>query len=264
MIAGEFDLSIGSILAASSMVLAVSVAKYNLPLLAGVLLALTLGLTIGFVNGVMVTKTGLPSFIVTLVTLFVLSGATLGIARILTGTTNINITKSGFLRELFAHSWHNFNISLFWWVLFGISSFWVLHRTTFGNWIFAIGGDVETARLNGVRVDTVKIRLYMFSGFSAALLGVIQTMEYSYADVTRGQAFVFNTIVASVVGGCLLTGGYGSILGVFLGSATYAIVNVGIFYTGWNTDWVQLFIGVLLLLAVLGNNLVRRFALTKP
>jgi simple sugar transport system permease protein len=264
MIAGEFDLSIGSTFACSSMIVAISVATFHLPLLLGVVLALAFGLLVGVVNGLLVVRTGLPSFIVTLVMLFALAGLSLAVSRAIMGTTSLSMTTSGPVHAVFGGKVGPFNVSLIWWVLIACGASYVLQATRFGNWVFAVGGDRETARLSGVPTGRVKIMLYMYSGFSAALVGTIQAIEFNNADVTRGQGFVFQAIVAAVVGGCLLSGGYGSALGVVFGTMTYAIISIGIFYTGWNPDLVQLFVGVLLFFAVIGNNYVRRLALSRP
>lgn len=109
--------------------------------------------------------------------------------------------------------------------------------------------------------NKAKIALYAGSGFGAALVGVIQTILYNGAQVANGQSVVFNSIIAVVIGG-VLTGGYGSVVGVLLGTLTFAIVNQGIYYTGWNADWAALILGILLLVAVLMNNTFRRLALS--
>ena len=111
----------------------------------------------------------------------------------------------------------------------------MLHVSRFGNWIFAVGGDLQSARATGIPTDRVKIGLFMASAFGAALVGVIQTIIYNSAQVANGQSFVFNSIIAVVIGGVLLTGGYGSVVGVMLGTLTFAIVGQGIYYTGWNS-----------------------------
>jgi simple sugar transport system permease protein len=263
MIAGEFDLSVGSVLGTSSMVVAVSVTTFGLPLWLAVVLALTFGLVVGFINGVMTTRTGLPSFIVTLVTLFVVSGGSLGLSRLITGSSTLSIYDVGFPHDLFGAQWQWFNISILWWLGVAVVGYWVLNKLAFGNWIFAIGGDSETARLAGVPISKVKIRLFMATATAAALVGVIQALEFNNADASRGTSFIFTSIAAVVIGGVLLGGGYGSVLGIVFGTATYSIVSLGVFYTGWQTDWVQLILGLLLLAAVLGNNLVRRLALTR-
>lgn len=108
----------------------------------------------------------------------------------------------------------------------------------------------------------VKTILFMASSMGTCLVGILQTVQFGSGDVTRGSAFIFSAIAAAVVGGVLLTGGYGSALGISFGAATYGIVSMGTYYTGWSTDWVQLFIGVLVLLAVLANNYFRKLALS--
>jgi simple sugar transport system permease protein len=101
------------------------------------------------------------------------------------------------------------------------------------------------------------------TGVGAALVGVIQAVEYNGSQVTNGQSFVFNAIIAVVIGGVLLTGGFGSIIGVVLGTLTFAVVNQGIYFTGWDSDWSDVIIGVLLLAAVLANNSFRNVALSR-
>jgi simple sugar transport system permease protein len=155
-----------------------------------------------------------------------------------------------------------FEVAIFWWIGVAAVVAWMLQETRYGNWIFAIGGDKEGARTTGIPTDKVKIALYVGSGFGAALVGVIQTILYNGAQVANGQSFVFNSIIAVVIGGVLLTGGYGSVIGVVLGSLTFAIVNQGIYYTGWNSDWASLILGILLLVAVLMNNTFRKLALS--
>jgi simple sugar transport system permease protein len=139
---------------------------------------------------------------------------------------------------------------------------WILYKTKYGNWIFALGGEEVSARAAGVPVERLTIWLFMGSGFGAALLGVIQVALYGSAQTSAGQSYVFYSIIAVVVGGVLLTGGYGSPVGVIFGTWTYAIVSQGIYSTGWDSDWASLILGLMLLIAVLANNTFRRFALT--
>ncbi|MFC9130396.1 ABC transporter permease [Streptomyces sp. NPDC057099] len=157
-----------------------------------------------------------------------------------------------------------FEVAIFWWIAVAVGVTVLLQMMPYRNWIFAIGGDKESARATGNPVAKVKIALYMASGFGAALVGVIQTILYNGAQVANGQAFVFNSIIAVVIGGVLLTGGYGSVVGVVMGTLTFAIVNQGIYYTGWNSDWAALILGILILVAVLMNNTFRRLALSTP
>lgn len=263
MIAGEFDLSVGSTIAASSITLALVSGTWGMPTPVGVGFALGLGLLTGYVNGVMVTKTNVPSFIVTLAMQFALAGLTLGLARVFTDTTSIPLegdpVTTAIFGGLFAEQFEN---AIFWALAMTLVVFWILQMTKYGNWIFALGGDTQSARAAGIPVEKTKIALFMATGFGSALVGVIQTLLYNGAQTGSGQSFVFNSVIAVVIGGVLLTGGFGSVFGIVLGTLTFAIVNQGIYYTGWNSDWAALILGILLLIAVLGNNSFRRLAMS--
>ena len=263
MIAGELDLSVGSVLAASSMTLAIVSGHWGAPMIVGILVALGLGLATGVVNGILVTRTNVPSFVVTLATLSAVAGLTLGLSRLITGTTSVALRPDAASKAVFGTLIKGqFEVAIFWWLGLAACVAWMLQESRYGNWIFAVGGDKESARAAGIPINRVKIALYAGSGFSAALVGVIQTILYNGAQVANGQSFVFNSIIAVVIGGVLLTGGYGSVFGVILGTLTFSIVNQGIYYTGWNSDWAALILGILLLVAVLMNNTFRRFALS--
>ena len=263
MIAGEFDLSVGSVVAASSITVALVSGPGGAPLIVGILAALLVGLATGFVNGYVVTRTNVPSFIVTLAMQFALAGLTLGVARLLTGSTSIPVQPDPVSKALFGQLIAGqFEVAIFWAIGVAVVIAWVLQMTPWGNWVFAIGGDTQSARAAGIPVAKVKTGLFMATGLGAALVGIIQTMLYNGAQTGTGQSFVFNSVIAVVVGGVLLTGGYGSVIGVMLGCLTFAIVNQGIYYTGWNSDWASLILGILLLVAVLMNNTFRRLALS--
>jgi simple sugar transport system permease protein len=263
MIAGELDLSVGSVLAASSMTMAIVSGYWHLPIGIGITLALLVGVLTGFLNGLIVTRTNVSSFVVTLATNFGLAGLTLGLSRAFTGQVTIAVNPDGLARALFGHLIAGkYEIAAYWWVAVVLVVGWVLHITRYGNWIFAIGGDKRSAREAGVPVRKVKIMLFMASGFAAALVGVIETALYNGAQVGNGQAFVFNSIIAVVIGGVLLTGGYGSVVGVVFGTLTFAIVNQGIYYTSFASDWASFILGILMLIAVLMNNTFRKFALS--
>lgn len=263
MIAGELDLSVGSVLASSSMTLALVSGHWGQPIVLGIVVALALGLVTGFVNGLIVTRSQVPSFVVTLATNFGLAGLALGVTRAITGSTSVAIETDGWAKSVFgSYVGGTFEVAIFWWLAVVVVVGWILHMSKYGNWIFAVGGDLVSARATGIPTDRVKIALFMGSAFGAALVGVIQTILYNSAQVATGQAFVFNSIIAVVIGGVLLTGGYGSVVGVVFGTLTFSIVGQGIYYTGWNPDWASLFLGVLLLIAVLMNNTFRRMALS--
>jgi simple sugar transport system permease protein len=164
------------------------------------------------------------------------------------------------LASLFAGEVAGFSVSIFWWLGLAALGTWILLRTTFGNWIFGTGGDPIAARNVGVPVKRVKITLFMATAASATLLAALQVLDAGSADVLRGTLLEFQAIIASVIGGVLLTGGYGSVIGPSLGALIFGMVSQGIFFTGVNTDWFQVFLGAMLLIAVLVNNYIRKTA----
>ncbi len=262
MIAGEFDLSIGSTVGAASMVVAIGTSFYDMSVWTMIPLALVLGIAVGLVNGLVVVKTNLPSFIVTLATNFIVIGGTMGLSRLIANVTSSSIVTSESARAVFASRWGQANISILWWIVMALICAWILSRSTFGNWIYATGGNLQAARGAGVPVERVKILLFMLTGFAAAFVGVLQGVQWNSGNSTYGMGYVFQAPIVAVIGGVLLGGGYGSVTGIFLGTAIFGVISTGIFYTGWSTDWIQLLLGVLLGAAVLANNYVRRLAMT--
>ncbi|MBX6764523.1 MAG: ABC transporter permease, partial [Rubrobacteraceae bacterium] len=164
------------------------------------------------------------------------------------------------LRPIFAGTVGGFPVSIIWWLVLAAIGTWVLQRTVFGNWTFGAGGDPDAARNVGVPVDRVKITLFVSTAVSAALLAAIQVLAAGSADVLRGENLELQAIAASVIGGVLLTGGYGSVVGALFGALIFGMVQQGIFFTGVNTDWFLVFVGVMLLVAVLFNNYIRKRA----
>lgn len=257
MIAGEFDLSVASVIDAAALTVGICSGHFHIPLIISVLIALVLSAAVGVINGIVTTRTRVPSFIVTLATYFALGGGTLALTAAIAGTTTVPVNATGLLHAVFAGSPHQFNVSILWCLLVTALAGYVLRRTAFGNWIQATGGERSAARDAGVPTDRVKVILFVGSAVGAGLLGVVQAVEYSGAYVGQGQNFIFDAIIASVVGGVLLQGGYGSAVGVLLGAITYSIVEVGVQYTGWDSNLTQLFIGLLVLAAVLANTALR-------
>lgn len=263
MIAGQLDLSVGSMIPASSMTIAIISGHYHAPMIVGILAALGLGLTVGFINGLLVIRTKVPSFVVTLATLFAVAGLTLGLSVILTGSTSVALTGTPMAKQLLGdYVGGKFEVTLFWWIAIVAIVGFILHFSRYGNWILAVGGDSVSARNAGIPTDRLMTALFMSSGLCASFVGMSQAILYNSAQVAAGQSFIFNSIIAVVIGGVLLTGGYGSVVGIVLGTLTFSIVNQGIFYTGFDANWASLIIGVLLLLAVLLNNTFRNMALT--
>ena len=147
--------------------------------------------------------------------------------------------------------------SVLWWIGVTAVATWVLLNTRFGNWVFAVGGDPNAARNIGVPVARVKIMLFILTAFAATLFATIQVLSVGSADTLRGTQKEFEAIIAAVIGGCLLTGGYGSAIGAAFGALIFGFVQMGIFYTGIDTDWFKLFVGTMVLIAVLFNNYIR-------
>ena len=263
MIAGEFDLSIGTQIGASGMVIALLDGQYGFPIWFAIAMAAAFALVVGFLNGYLVVKTRLPSFIVTLGTFFILQGVTIGTSRALTGLTTIgNLDKAGDFQSaqvIFGSKIGGlFNVSIAWWAAVAIFATWVLLRTRFGNWIFGSGGNADGARNLGVPVNRVKILLFMSTALAGWLVAVIEAVSFANSDVTRGLGREFQAIIAVVIGGTLLTGGYGSAIGAVFGALIFGMVQQGIVFAGIDSDWYFAFLGAMLILAVVLNNFIRQ------
>lgn len=286
MIGGEFDLSIGSMIGFSGMMIAIPAMYFHWPVWFCILFAFSGSMALGWLNGYLVIKTRLPSFIVTLAFLFILRGLTLALSIMFANRTIV----SG-IGDLAAQDWMastffvgNVGVDLFkwmatsgwitaldngqplvkgvpkvivWWAGLALVSSFVLARTRFGNWIFAVGGDANAAKNVGVPVKLVKISLFVLTAFCACLFATLQVFDSGSAAADRGIQKEFEAIIAAVIGGSLLTGGYGSVIGACFGALIFGVVQIGISYTNINSDWFRVFLGVMLLVAVLFNNYVR-------
>ena len=271
MIGGEFDLSSGVAVTFSS--LAASMLAYNLHLnlWVGSALALLLSLAVGFFNGWLVMRTKIPSFLITLSTFFMLAGINLAVTKLVAGqvATQSVSDMAGFASapKVFASSFTLFGVSIritvVWWLIFTAIATWVLFKTKIGNWIFAVGGDADSARAVGVPVTKVKIGLFMFVGFCAWFVGMHLLFAFNTVQSGQGIGNEFFYIIAAVIGGCLLTGGYGTAIGAAIGAFIFGMTNQGIVYAGWDPDWFKFFLGAMLLFAVIANNAFRNYAAKK-
>ena len=267
MIGGEFDLSAGVMIGSSGLLLGILTTRADWNIWPAILGVLLFGLVIGLLNGVTVVKTRLPSFIVTLGTFFMLRGLNAGATVSITGGVSVNdIDKApgfDFAHTLFASSvWSKYalTVSVVWWLAFPAVAAWVLSRTRFGNWIFSSGGDPVAARNVGVPVARTKILLFMATSTVAAIWGIMTAVQLRGIQSNEGVGREFEFIIAAVVGGCLLTGGFGSVVGASIGALIMGMAITGIPFSGWNSDWRFLFLGIILLLAVLLNTIIRRRA----
>ncbi|CCN41662.1 putative Ribose/xylose/arabinose/galactoside ABC-type transport system, permease component [Vibrio nigripulchritudo FTn2] len=286
MIAGEFDLSIGSMIGFAGMMIAIPSVYWGWPVWLAIIFAFVGAMAIGFVNGYIVVKTGLPSFIVSLAFLFILRGLTIALSIMLTNKTILSgvseVAEGDILVAAFGgqigtgfFQWlanigmietysdgspivSGIPMVVVWWFLITAVCSFVILRTRFGNWIFAAGGDANAAKNVGVPTEKVKISLFMFTAFCATVFAACQVLEFGSAAADRGLLKEFEAIIAAVIGGALLTGGYGSVIGAFFGALIFGVVQMGIFFTGVDSDWFRVFLGVMLLIAVLFNNFIRK------
>lgn len=265
MIGGEFDLSAGVMTGFSALIVGVLTTHYGLSVWVAVFISLVTVLAVGALNGFLVMRTGLPSFIVTLGTFFVLAGIDLALTKAITGQVSIQgMTKvPGYdsIQPLFGASIQigngTFYISVLWWFIVTAIATWVLLRTRAGNWVFAVGGAQHSSRQVGVPIMKTKIGLFMTTAGAAWLVGMISLFRTSTVQANTGVGQEFIYIICAVVGGCLLTGGFGSAIGAALGALIYGMVFQGITFAQWDTNWLRTFLGVMLLLAVLLNHWVR-------
>jgi simple sugar transport system permease protein len=265
MIGGEFDLSAGVMTGFSALIVGILTTHYGLSIWVAVLVSLVVCLGVGALNGVLVMKTGLPSFIVTLGTFFALAGIDLAVTKLITGQVAIQgmtqVPAYDSIQPLFGASLQigngTFYISVLWWFVVTAVATWLLLRTRAGNWVFAVGGALNSSRQVGVPVFKTKIGLFMGTAGAAWLVGMISLFRTSTVQANTGVGQEFIYIICAVVGGCLMTGGYGSAIGAALGALIYGMVFQGITFAQWDTNWLRTVLGGMLLAAVLLNNFVR-------
>jgi len=269
MIGGEFDLSAGVAVTTAGLTAGIFAYQFSVNVWLGVAVALILALLIGAFNGWLLMRTGLPSFLVSLGTFFILQGVNLAVTRMTSGAVASNSISDmdgfGAAHKVFASEFKlggiTIKIIIVWWIVFVAIAAWVLLRTRIGNWIFAVGGDAAAARAVGVPVAKVKIGLFMTVGFFAWFTGMqLLFVQNGVVQSGEGVGKEFLYIIAAVVGGCLLTGGYGSVVGGAVGALIFGMVQLGVVYAGWNADWFATFLGVMLLLATIVNLVVKNKA----
>ncbi|WP_416686768.1 ABC transporter permease [Candidatus Pseudothioglobus sp. Uisw_041] len=290
MIAGEFDLSVGSMIGFAGIVIAVTSVVWGWPVWLSILIAFVVSMSIGALIGYITVKTNLPSFIVSLAFLYILRGMTIFIAIISTKKTIIGgvteVAENDWLAPIFGgkiftgvFDWlaeqgiiqtfvagtkagqpvvSGIPMMMVWAIGLVIFAHFLLTKTRFGNWIYASGGDAQAARHIGVPVNRVKILMFVFTAFCATVFATTQVIEFGSASADRGILKEFEAIISVVIGGALLTGGYGSVIGAALGAVIFGVVQQGLFFIGVESSLFRVFLGVLLLLAVILNTHVRK------
>jgi simple sugar transport system permease protein len=250
MIGGEFDLSVGSVLGISSVMIPWLYGK-GVPIPAGIVIALLLGAAIGLVNGVVVNWSGIPSFIVTLGGLFWWRGVLFAV----TSGFPLQVPQgSAAFKPFSARLGSGFNASLFWFLGVAAVASFVMLRTRFGNWVYATGGTPKAAQQLGIPTKRVKLVLFAVTALLAALAGVIQVGRFSSVDSLRGTGLELEVIAAAVIGGTRLTGGYGSVIGAALGCVMLGIIQTGLVLAGVPGYWYRASIGLLIVLVVIVNH----------
>lgn len=268
MIGGEFDLSTGTMVGSTGLIVGVLTTHVGVNIFAAAVIALLVALAVGAINGLIVMQTGLPSFIVTLGTFFVLQGLNLALVKAIIDSVAIQglsqVPYYDSIQPIFGASLtlfgFGFGVSVLWWIAVTAIGTWILLRTRAGNWIFAVGGAQTSSRQVGVPVLRTKVGLFMGTAAAGWLVGMIALFQSSTVTSATGVGQEFIFIICAVVGGCLLTGGYGSAIGAALGALIYGMTLQGIPYAGWDSDWLKAFLGLMLLGAVLVNDYVRRRA----
>lgn len=259
MIAGEFDLSVGAIFAVASYVFALSLNAGMLPVLS-LALALLVSAGLGAINGLIVTRTGIPSFIATLGTML----AYRGIARAIGG--GVFATYKGekpvlfdilngpieFLNRL-ADPPANFRVSIAWFVAIAVVAHLLLTHTRLGNWVFATGGNAGAALAQGVPTKRVKVLCFILTGLLAGTAGVIQFAHRISVDPLRGEGIELIAVAACVIGGVRLSGGYGTILGACIGVVLLQMLEQGLVLLQVPVQIFQAAAGLILIIAVISN-----------
>ena len=268
MIGGHFDLSAGVMTGTTALTVGIVAVEFRQNLWVAVGIALVVALAVGFFNGWLVTRTGLPSFIITLGTFLMLQGLNVGLTKLFTNTVSVggidDVPGYAAAEWIFASrlsiAGTEFRVAILWWLLFTALATWVLLRTRFGNWVFATGGDEVAARNVGVPARRTTITLFMTTAVAAWFVGTTLAVRLTSVQANTGVGQELIYIVAAVIGGCLLTGGFGSAVGASLGALIFGMTQLGIPYLHWDSDWFYFFLGAMLLLAVMANRLVRRYA----
>jgi simple sugar transport system permease protein len=266
LIAGQFDFSVGAVAVGSSLITALLTGYRGWGIWPALLVSLLAAVVVGLVNGLLTVGTGAPSFLTTLATFLVLTGGTLiGAQQVVHGSTVVGLGGSpgwGSASAVFASTLTlgdgRFDVAILWWLAVTAAASWALWRTRFGNGVFAIGGARRAARELGVPVARGTVGLFCLTATAGWLIGTLALVRSGTLVVATDLGPEIGFLVVAVVGGCLLTGGYGSPVGAALAAVLYAVAGEGIRLAGWSSLWFEVLLGVLLLVALLANGVVRR------
>jgi simple sugar transport system permease protein len=260
MICGEFDLSVVSTIPMSSFVF-VKLLGFGVPLGLNLIITLCAGVAIGLINGLLVTRTRLPSFILTLGTMLFWKGLLYAASKMM---------PIGIRSWLPAGSWLEnvlltviggvLPVQALWLIGFALLLAGMLHFTKFGNWIFVTGDNETAARAMGINTNMVKIVAYVGVGFLCAVVGLMQCLRIESFSPNQGVGFELKAIASAVVGGVALTGGIGSVLGIVIGTVTIQIIESGMILLGLPAFGIGTFIGAVVILFAVLNKYISRWS----
>ncbi len=249
MISGEFDLSVGAVFALSTLIF-VRTANAGVNPVIAFLLTLTACALIGLLNGFITIRAGIPSFISTLGAMMFWRGV------LLYATGGFPVAYEADKRILFflgGRIYEMLRATGIWFILLTILFNWILKTTRYGNWVLATGGNREAARAAGVSVDKIKMRNFMLCSLLAGLSGTTNLARYLISQPMLGSGMELEAVAASVIGGNLLTGGYGSIMGTFIGALLMGMIRTGLVSIGVAPYLYTAFTGIILVVSVIVN-----------
>ncbi len=245
IILGGIDLSVGSIIALSGCISAGCVARYNLPLVAALIVGLLVGLLVGMFNGLIISRTTIPAFIVTLATMNIAKG----LAYVYTGGSPVRVVTKEW-QFLGAGYVGMFPTPVIMLVIVLVITAVIMNRTKMGRHLYAVGGNQQAAEFSGIRVARVKFFVHAFSGLMAGLAGVVLASRMYSGQPTAGDGAEMDAIAAVVVGGTSMAGGSGKIGGTIIGGLIIGVLNNGLNLLNVNSFWQYVVKGVVILLAV--------------
>ena len=259
MVSGEFDLSVGSTFALASYIMALTMIAHW-PLWLSIFLSLAISVLLGLINGLIVVKAKIPSFIATLGTMLAYRGIVRAVGHGDFATFKekapalFNLLNGPFplLNNLF-HTNDSYRMSLIWFILLAVLFSFILMRTRYGNWTYAAGGAPEAAAAQGVNVGRVKIANFMLTGLLVAVASILQFSYRLSVDPLRGNGMELIVVAAAVIGGVRLTGGWGTIFGAVMGTLLLQILDQGLVLMHIPIQVFQATAGVIIVLSVIIN-----------
>ena len=255
MIAGEFDLSVGSVFALCPMVIIVATGRWGFDPVIAIFLGLAVAIAVGYLNGWITLSFNIPSFVTTLGMLFMARSA----AVVLSGGFPPSF-PANFPSEIFVADLGLFRATMIWFAGFAVVLGVMLHFSNLGNWIYATGGQPQAASDMGINTRRVKMMCFMLCSFLAGFAGMVTTFRLRSALPSLGEGVELQAIAAAVIGGTALTGGIGSIIGFVVGTGLIRVIDNGLVMARIDANWFKFAIGALTILAVILNTWVRRRA----